>query len=78
VTLLVVGASHHAATSGGSLLGGSLLGGSAGAALLEELELTLLGDEASSAEALDSLQASSVLLLGDDATLLGLHQVLLL
>jgi len=73
VTALVVRARHHAATRGRSLLGGS-----AGAALLEELELTLLRDEARRAEALDRLQASRVLLLGDDATRRRLHQVILL
>ena len=75
VALLVVRARHHVATRGRSALGGGL---AAGAALAEELELTLLRDEARRAEALDRLQARSVLLLGDDATLLGLHQVLLL
>ena len=73
VCLLVVGGGHGLA---GALALGLALG--LGIRLLEELELTLLGDEASVAEALDSLQAGGVRLLGDNATGGGLHQVSLL
>jgi hypothetical protein len=45
--------------------------------LLKELERALLGDIARLLELLDRLLARGVLLLGNDATLLGLHQVLL-
>jgi len=65
VALLVVGARHHLAALGG----GRLLG----AALGEELELTLLRDEARRAEALDGLEARGVRLLGHDAARRRLH-----
>ena len=45
--------------------------------LLKELEGALLGHVARLLELLESLEARSVLLLGNDATLLGLHEVLL-
>jgi hypothetical protein len=45
--------------------------------LLKKLEGTLLGDITSLLELLESLEASSVFLLGNDATLSGLHQILL-
>ena len=70
VALLVVGARHH--------LAASWRRGLLRAALGEEFELTLLGDEARRAQALDGLEASAVLLLGHDAALRRLHQVLLL
>lgn len=44
--------------------------------LLEELEGTLLSDVAHLAELLDCLLASGVLAAADDATTLGLHQIL--
>ncbi len=43
----------------------------------KEAELALLGDVAQLAQLLDCLLASSVLAAADDATLLGLHQILL-
>ena len=70
MALLVVGAGHHLAALGCGRLLGATLG--------EELKLTLLRDEARRAEALDGLEASAVLLLGHDAALRRLHQVLLL
>jgi len=45
--------------------------------LFEQLERALLGDIARLLELLDRLLARGVLLLGNDAALLGLHQVLL-
>jgi hypothetical protein len=45
--------------------------------LLKKLEGALLGDVAQLLQLLDSLLARSVLLARNDATLLGLHQVLL-
>ncbi len=45
--------------------------------LLEELEGALLGHVAELAQLLDCLLASGVLLAADDATTLGLHQILL-
>ena len=45
--------------------------------LLEELEGTLLGDVAELAQLLDSLLTRGVLLAADDASALGLHQILL-
>jgi len=63
-------AGHALAGDRGGLLGARLLG--------EELELTLLGDEAGLTQAVDGLEARGVLLLADDATLVGLHQILLL
>ena len=44
--------------------------------LLEELEGSLLGLEARLVKSLNSPQADRVLLSADDATLLGLHQIL--
>jgi hypothetical protein len=45
--------------------------------LLKKLEGTLLGDISGLLQLLESLEASRVLLLGHDAALLGLHQILL-
>ena len=45
--------------------------------LLEKLEGSLLGNIASLAETGESLEARRVLLLADNATVLGLHEVLL-
>lgn len=45
--------------------------------LLKELEGALLGNIASLLELAESLEARGVLLLGNNATLLGLHQILL-
>ncbi len=45
--------------------------------LLEELESTLLGHVAHLLQLLDRLQTGRMLLTADDATSLGLHQVLL-
>ena len=45
--------------------------------LLEELEGTLLGDVAELTQLLDCLLARRVLAAADDATTLGLHQILL-
>ena len=45
--------------------------------LVKELEGALLRLEALSEQLLDGLLSSGVLLLGNDATLLGLHQILL-
>ncbi len=45
--------------------------------LLKQLEGALLGDKASLAEAREGLEAGRVLLLADNATILGLHQILL-
>jgi hypothetical protein len=45
--------------------------------LAEEFKSSLLGDVACLLELLHSLEARGVLLLGHDAALLGLHQILL-
>jgi hypothetical protein len=45
--------------------------------LLEKLECALLGNISCLLELLHRLEASGVLLLGDNATLSGLHQILL-
>ncbi len=59
---------------------GTYTGGAAAAlgALLEELEGTLLGYIAQTAQAQDGLLASGLLAAADDASALGLDQVLLL
>lgn len=69
VAALVVGLGHGAGL-------GSVGNGAVSLALgRKQLELTLLGNEASSAQALDSVLAGSVCLLGNNASSLVLHQV---
>ena len=69
VAALVVGLGHG--TGLGSVGNGAVLLGLGG----EQLEFTLLGYKASGAQALDSVLASSVCLLGNNASSLILHKV---
>jgi len=70
------GALAHGGLGGGHGAGHTAGGRGGGLVLLgEELELALLGNKASVTKALDSLQASVVLLLGNNAALVRSNEV---